>query len=294
MRSVAPTQFCYCIAQFIRLSSAACFPPGAEVDFLQLVVLSLVQGVTEFLPISSSAHLILVPVLTGWPDQGLAFDVAVHAGTLVAVVWYFRHELWRMTLSGCGSLVGRWDADAKLAWLVVVGTIPVVVAGLLGKSFIENELRSPLVIATTAVLFGVLLLWADLRGARRREEASIGWRDAVLVGLAQAVALIPGTSRSGITMTAGLMLGLTREAAARFSFLLSVPTLLASCTLVTRDLVRTPEPVDWLVLGMGAVLAGVSAYACIHFFIKLLSRTGMLPYVIYRVLLGLVLFWIFW
>jgi undecaprenyl-diphosphatase len=266
----------------------------AVVDILQTVVLALVQGVTEFLPISSSAHLILVPVLTGWPDQGLAFDVAVHAGSLVAVIVYFRRELARMTVAGLGSFAGRWNQDARLAWIVVLATVPVVFFGLIGKSAIETSLRGPLVIAVTAIVFGLLLWWADVRGERRRDESSIGWRDAVIIGLAQAVALIPGTSRSGITITAGLMLGLTREAAARFSFLLSIPTLIASNVLIGRDLVLSAEPVPWGSLLIGAVVAGVSAYACIELFIRLLSRTGMLPYVIYRVLLGIVLLWLFW
>ncbi len=263
-------------------------------DFFQITVLALVQGITEFLPISSSAHLILVPVLTGWSDQGLSFDVAVHAGSLVAVIVYFRHELVRMTVAGVGSLAGRWSPDAKLAWAVVLGTVPVVIAGLLGKRLIEELLRGPLVIASTAILFGLLLWWADRTGRRQRDEHSIGWRAALFVGIAQAIALIPGTSRSGITITAGLMLGLTREAAARFSFLLSIPTLIAANVLIGRDLIREPEVVDWTGLALGTVVAGVSAYACIHFFIRLLSRTGMLPYVIYRILLGLFLFWVFW
>ena len=267
---------------------------GNAVDFFQTIILALVQGITEFLPISSSAHLILVPVLTGWEDQGLAFDVAVHAGSLVAVIVYFRHELARMTVAGLGSLAGRWSPDARLAWAVVVGTVPVVIAGLLGKAYIEDSLRSPLVIATTAIVFGLALWWADVTGSRRRDEHTIGWRDAVFIGLAQAIALIPGTSRSGITITAGLLMGLTREAAARFSFLLSIPTLIASNVLIGRDLVRSPNDVDWGMLALGAVVAGVSAYYCIAFFIRLLSRTGMLPYVIYRVGLGLVLFWLFW
>lgn len=262
-------------------------------DILQTLVLALVQGVTEFLPISSSAHLILVPVLTGWPDQGLAFDVAVHLGSLVAVVVYFRQELVRMMLAGFASFAGRWSADARLAWAVVLGTLPVVIVGLLGKSFIEQALRGPVVIAVTAIVFGLLLWWADACGKRERDEFSIGWREAAIIGLAQAVALIPGTSRSGITITAGLMLGLTREAAARFSFLLSVPTLLASNVLIGRDLLTATEPVAWGTLLLGAVLAGVSAYACIHVFIRLLARTGMLPYVIYRVVLGGVLLWLF-
>lgn len=263
-------------------------------ELLQTLVLALIQGLTEFLPISSSAHLILVPVLTGWPDQGLAFDVAVHLGTLVAVVVYFRHELARMTVAGLGSLRGRWSSDARLAWAVVLGTLPVVVVGLLGKSFIETALRGPVVIGVTAIVFGLVLWWADATGKRQRDEYAIGWREATFVGVAQALALIPGTSRSGITITAGLMLGLTREAAARFSFLLSIPTLLASNVLVGRDLLASDTAVDWMALLLGAVVAGVSAYLCIGWFIRLLSRTGMLPYVIYRVVLGVVLLALFW
>lgn len=263
-------------------------------EYLHTIILALIQGLTEFLPISSSAHLILVPVITGWPDQGLAFDVAVHAGSLVAILVYFRHELKRMTIAGLASFTGRWDQDAKLAWVVVLGTLPVVFFGLVGKSYIETSLRDPLIIATTAIVFGLMLWWADARFAHRRDEFTVGWRDALVVGFAQAVALIPGTSRSGITMMAGLMLGLTREAAARFSFLLSIPTLLASNVLISYDLVRSPDPVNWGVLAIGAVVAGVSAFACINVFIRLLARTGMLPYVIYRVILGVVLFVLLW
>ncbi len=263
-------------------------------ELLQIAFLALVQGITEFLPISSSAHLILVPVITGWEDQGLAFDVAVHGGTLLAVLLYFRHEVGRMTVATFGSLRGHWTPDAKLAWAVVLGTLPVVVAGLLLKGYVEGPLRAPLVIATTTIVFGLVLWWADVHGRRARDEYTVSWRDAVLVGLAQAVALIPGVSRSGITITAGLLLGLTREGAARFSFLLSIPTLLASTVLVTRDLLKASDPVDWGSLAIGFALAAVSAYLCIHYFIRLLSRTGMLPYVIYRLVLGAVLFYLFW
>ncbi|MDZ7585685.1 MAG: undecaprenyl-diphosphate phosphatase [Thiobacillus sp.] len=262
-------------------------------DFFQTLILALVQGITEFLPISSSAHLILAPVLFGWEDQGLAFDVAVHAGTLLAVILYFRVQLAHMAVAGAGSLAGRWTPDAKLAWAVVLATLPVVVAGLLFKDVVEGPLRGPLVIATTTITFGLLLWWADVRGSKSRDEYSVTWRDAVLVGLAQAIALIPGTSRSGITITAALLLGLKREAAARFSFLLSIPTLLASGVLVTRDLLESADPVDWNVLLLGSALAALSAYLCIHFFIRLLERTGMLPYVIYRLLLGTVLLILF-
>lgn len=263
-------------------------------DLLHISVLALVQGVTEFLPISSAAHLILVPVLTGWPDQGLAFDVSVHGGTLLAVLLYFRREVARMSLAGVASLSGRWSPDAKLAWAVVLGTLPVVVAGFFLKEWVEGPLREPLVIATTTIVFGLLLWWSDYSGRRNRDEYSVTWRDALLIGLAQAIALIPGTSRSGITITAALLLGLNREAAARFSFLLSIPTLLASVVLVSRDLLASEQAVDWSPLLLGFALSALSAYLCIHLFIRLLARTGMLPYVIYRLLLGGVLFILFW
>ncbi len=263
-------------------------------DLIQIVVLALLQGLTEFLPISSSAHLILVPVLTGWQDQGLAFDVAVHIGTLIAIVWYFRHELiamaqdWGRSLNG-----GKTTANSRLAWAVLLGTIPAGLAGLAFKDFIETSLRSPLVIATTTILFGLLLWWADAHGRRERDEHTLTWRDVLLVGCAQALALIPGTSRSGITMTAALMLGLTREGAARFSFLLSVPIILLAGGFKTLDLLQMEGAVDWLALILGTLLSAVSAYLCVHLFLKALERIGMLPFVIYRLLLGVFLFYMF-
>lgn len=259
-------------------------------ELMHIIVLALVQGITEFLPISSSAHLILVPALTGWPDQGLAFDVAVHIGTLAAVLIYFRAELLAMTRSWMGSLRGGdRDADAQLAWMVVLATVPVVVAGFLGKDFIESELRSIAVIATTTIVFGLLLGWADWRGRRERDEYTLGWGGALLIGAFQMLALIPGTSRAGITLTAGLLLGLTRPAAARFAFLLAIPTTAASGVLLTRDLLREPAAVDWGVLGLGALLAGLSAYLCIVLLLRMLRHTGLMPFVIYRLLLGGVL-----
>ncbi len=263
-------------------------------DLIQIVVLALLQGLTEFLPVSSSAHLILVPVLTGWEDQGLAFDVAVHLGTLTAIVWYFRHELIAMAQDWSRSLVTRQTtANSRLAWAVLFGTIPAGLAGLLFKDFIETALRSPLVIASTTIIFGLLLWWADVQGRRERDEHTLTWRDILLIGCAQALALIPGTSRSGITMTAALMLGLTREGAARFSFLLSVPIILLAGGFKTLDLVQMEAPVDWLALVLGTVLSAVSAYLCIHWFLKLLERIGMVPFVIYRLLLGAFLFYMF-
>jgi undecaprenyl-diphosphatase len=257
----------------------------------QIVWLAILQGLTEFLPISSSAHLILLPHLGGWADQGLAFDVAVHVGTLSAVVLYFRHELKAMTRDFFRSLAERRTVgESRLAWAVLLGTIPVGLAGLLFKDAVETVLRSPLVIAATTIAFGVLLGWADWRGRRTRSEHGITWGDVAVIGIAQALALIPGVSRSGITMTAGLMQGLTREAAARFSFLLSIPVIVLAGGLNALELAQAGHPVAWGELFMGALLSGISAYLCIHYFLRLLERMGMLPFVVYRLLLGAVLF----
>ena len=263
-------------------------------ELIQIILLSLVQGLTEFLPISSSAHLILFPALSGWADQGLAFDVAVHVGTLSAVVWYFRRELQVMLRDWLASIAQRRRVgDSNLAWAVGFGTIPAGLAGLLFNDYIETALRSPLVIAATTIIFGLLLWWADAQGKRARSEHTIGWRDVVVIGLAQALALIPGTSRSGITMTAGLMLGLTRAGAARFSFLLSIPIILLAGGYNGVKLAQSGQAVDWSALGLGVVFSALSAYLCIHLFLKALERIGMLPFVIYRLLLGAVLLWIY-
>jgi undecaprenyl-diphosphatase len=259
-------------------------------ELLQIVVLAVMQGLTEFLPISSSAHLILVPVVAGWPDQGLAFDVALHVGTLTAVVAYFRKELRLMARDWTQSLLQRKTVgDSRLAWAVGFGTIPVGIVGLLLGDLIEAHLRSTLVIAATTIIFGLLLGWSDKSGKRQRSEHTINWKDVVIIGCAQAIALIPGTSRSGITMTAGLMVGLTREAAARFSFLLSVPVIVLAGGLKTIELAASEGAVDWRALFLGALISAGCAYLCIHFFLKLLERIGMMPFVVYRLILGVVL-----
>lgn len=259
-------------------------------DLLQIIVLAILQGFTEFLPISSSAHLILVPVLVGWQDQGLAFDVALHVGTLTAVIVYFRKDLQVMLRDWAASLVQRKTVgDSRLAWAVGLGTIPVGLCGLLLGDLIEENLRSTLVIAATTIVFGILLGWSDKTGKRQRSEHTITWKDILIIGCAQAIALIPGTSRSGITMTAALMLGLTREAAARFSFLLSIPVIVLAGGLKTLQLAEAEGAVDWQAIFIGATISGVSAYLCIHLFLKLLDRIGMMPFVVYRLLLGAVL-----
>ena len=263
-------------------------------DALHAIVLALVQGLTEFLPVSSSAHLILLPRLLGWTDQGLAFDVAVHIGTLTAVIAYFRHDVMNLFSAWIQSCVSwQLDANARLAWLVVLGTIPVAVAGLLLHDFIESPLRSPVVIAVATIGFGLILGLADLRGRKIRTETSLRVTDVLWIGLAQALALIPGTSRSGITMTAALALGLTRSAAARFSFLLSVPVILMAGGYESLQLLQQAEPVAWGSIVLGTVVAGVSAYLSIHFFMQLIEKVGMLPFVIYRLLLGVLLLLLF-
>lgn len=263
-------------------------------DWLQILVLSLIQGFTEFLPVSSSAHLILVPVFSDWPDQGLAFDVALHVGSLVAVVLYFREELVRMTASWCTSLAGRGtDDDARLAWWVILATIPVGIAGLLVKDMLETHARSPQLLAFGLIVFGIVLGIIDWRCRGRRSEYQMNWKDALWIGLAQALALFPGTSRSGITMTMALLLGLSREASARFSFLLSIPVIVLAGGLEAVDLVRSGIDVDWFSLLLGALLSAVSAYLCIHYFLAFIKRIGMQPFVIYRVLLGIALLWLF-
>lgn len=256
-------------------------------NWLEIVVLALIQGITEFLPVSSSAHLILPSQILGWSDQGLAFDVAVHIGTLLAVVLYFREDVASLTQAWFRQIGGKGaSAESRLAWAVVIGTVPAVIFGLVFADFIEEELRSVLVIAVTTIVFGIALGFADkARGIRTINQLTL--KDAVLIGLAQAIALIPGVSRSGITMTAALFLGLDRIAAARFSFLLSIPLILAAGGHQTLKLATSGDDVAWMQILVGAVLSFISALACIHLFLKLLQQIGFMPFVWYRMVLGL-------
>jgi len=267
---------------------------GVAVEFLHIVVLAIVQGLTEFLPVSSSAHLVLVPVVLGWPDQGLAFDVALHVGTLTAVLWYFRRDLANMTVAWFASVTGKGTTiDAKLAWAVLLGTIPIGLAGLLLKGLVETQLRSPVVLAFGMIVFGLLLGWVDWRHRGTRTEREMRPRDVLFIACAQVLAIIPGTSRSGITLTAGMMAGLTRQAAARFSFLLSIPVIVLAGGVEGLELARSAIPIDWHAIVWGILISAVTAYLCIRAFLALLARTGLLPFVIYRVLLGIVLLAVF-
>ena len=258
--------------------------------FFEIVILAIIQGITEFLPISSSAHLILPEALLGWDSQGLAFDVAVHVGSLLAVIIYFREDIIAMMIDwfkfGFGN---NQTSNSKLAWFVVLATLPAIIIGFTFKSFIEVYARSGAVIAFTTIVFGLLLWYADVKATSVRVVQQMTWRHSLLIGLSQAIALIPGTSRSGITMTTGLLLGYDRESSARFSFLLSIPVILGAGLLATLDLVAEPNAVDWSALAYGALFSFVSAYICISLFLTWINRIGMFPFVIYRLLLGAVL-----
>jgi undecaprenyl-diphosphatase len=259
-----------------------------------VILLALLQGLTEFLPISSSAHLVLVPTLLKWRYEGLAFDVALHVGTLTAVITYFRHEVLALLAAWTGSLRNRQlDGEAKLAWLILLGTLPAALAGLLLHDEVETLLHSPVIIAIATIVFGLLLGWADRFCQHRRNEYNLGIMDAMLLGSAQAMSIIPGISRSGATMTMGLMLGLSRSGAARYSFLMSIPIITLAGGYEGLQLVEDTAPVDWHELLLGTAVSAVTAFLCIHYFLRLIDRMGMMPFVIYRLLLGGVLLWLY-
>jgi undecaprenyl-diphosphatase len=256
---------------------------------VEAIVLAVVQGLSEFLPISSSGHLVLVPHFFGWPDQGLAFDVAVHVGTLLALLVYFRRELTVMGFAWLRSLGGKHDRDSRLAWQILVGTVPVGLAGLCFGDYIEEHLRQPLFVAGTLTVFGLLMYAADRSGRGTRDEYGLSWPQAIAIGIAQALALMPGTSRSGVTMTAGRALGLSRSGAARFSFLLAVPGIGAAGVYEGMKLLNGAAPVDWTPIVVGLLFAALSGIACIHFLIRFIERIGLLPFTIYRLALAVVI-----
>ena len=259
-------------------------------DVFQIIVLALIQGLTEFLPISSSAHLILPSQVLGWSDQGLAFDVAVHIGTLLAVMLYFRRDIvnilrgWLTT-----GFSAHPDEEARLGWYVILATIPAGLAGLIAGDFIEAHLRSSLVIACTTIGFGILLGVSDRFRRESKGLAQLTLMAALVIGFAQVLGLIPGTSRSGITMTAALLLAFDRESSARFSFLLSIPLILAAGGLKMLELAESALPVDWQAIALGVVVSALSAWVCIYYFLAFINRIGMMPFVVYRLILGAIL-----
>jgi undecaprenyl-diphosphatase len=263
-------------------------------DLLQAIVLAIVQGLSEFLPISSSGHLILVPHFFGWADQGLAFDVAVHIGTLLAVLIYFRKQLGVMLHAWLASVFrGKQTRDSRLAWQILLATVPVGLTGLIFADFIEAHLRDPLFVAGTLTVFGILMLLADRWSAGDKDEYDLSWPQAMAIGCAQALALMPGTSRSGVTMTAGRAIGLSRSAAARFAFLLAVPGIGAAGAYEGMKLLTSPEPVEWMPMLVGLIFAALSGIACIHFLIRFIERIGLLPFALYRIFIAALIVWHF-
>lgn len=260
----------------------------------QIIVLAVVQGITEFLPVSSSGHLVLVPSIFGWTDQGLVFDIAVHFGSLIAVLIYFRADIAHLLGGAADILTMQSGTDrARMAWAVGLGTIPAAIAGLLFAGWIAANLRNPLVVVVTLAGYGVLMALVDRFATRERRVNDIGIRDGLIIGFAQALALVPGTSRSGITITAGRILGFHRQDAARFSFLLSAPVILLATAYEVVTLITGDTPVPWDNLAIAVSVSCVVAYLSIDFFMRFVSVIGLLPFAVYRLLLAGVILYVF-
>jgi undecaprenyl-diphosphatase len=268
-------------------------------SYLEAIVLGIVQGLTEFLPISSSGHLRIVPELFGWDDPGTAFTAVIQLGTMAAVVIFFWKDLWRITRAWCldawriakarGTKGGRSSDDARMGWYLIVATIPIGIFGLVFKDQIETGARDLRLIASTLIIGGLVLLWADKVGKRTKGIEHISTKDGVTIGLAQSLALVPGVSRSGSTISAGMFLGFTREAAARFSFLLSIPAVVLSGLFSLKDVGGG----DGVPLGptiVATVVSFVVGYAAIAWLLRYLTSHTLMIFVVYRVALGLLLF----
>jgi undecaprenyl-diphosphatase len=257
---------------------------------MEAIVLGIVQGLTEFLPISSSAHQRIVPALLGWDDPGAAFTAVTQLGTEAAVLIYFRHELWAIATTWLRSLRDprlRSHPDARLGWYLIVATIPIGVLGLVFQDQIESGARDLWLIGTVLIVFGLVLGYADRHGRHEREISQLSTRDGILIGLAQSLALIPGVSRSGATMSAGLLLGLQRPAAAKFGFLLAVPAVLLSGLFELKDVIGGEDGSDpFLYVAIATLIAFLVGYAAIAWFLRYLAHHSVRLFVIYRVLLG--------
>ena len=258
----------------------------------QAIVLGVLQGLAEFLPISSSAHLALAPFLFGWQDPGLAFDVALHVGTLVAVLWYFRDQWVALVRAGFAMLRTR-RIEGTEQWRVVflvIATIPAAIAGVLLEEYAETVFRAPAITAIALMVLGVILWAADRYARRDRPLESMTWRDALLIGLAQVCALVPGVSRSGSTMTAGRLLRLDRQSAAVFSFLMSMPVTAAAAVLKVPEAVRE-HGLDAPMIA-GVLAAGISSWLAIAVLLRYLARHSFGVFAVYRVVLGVVVLWV--
>lgn len=257
--------------------------------WLEVLVLSIVQGLTEFLPVSSSGHLVFVPKIFGWEDQGLAFDVATHVGTLFAVIIYFRKEIFILLKDWISSVRYQKEVgESSLSWALIVASIPVCLFGYIFRNLVEEYARSTLSIAFGSIVFGIILYIADRKNGTKTVK-DITLYLALIIGFAQVLALVPGVSRSGITLTAALFLGLERVSAAKFSFLLSIPIIFLAGVFEAVKLVNSQNFVEWDKIIGGTLLSFVAGYLCIHFFLKIISKWSLTPFVIYRVLLGVLL-----
>jgi undecaprenyl-diphosphatase len=261
-------------------------------SFVQIIVLAVIQGVTEFLPISSSGHLILGSWLFNWPDQGIAFDAAVHVGTLVAVVVYFRRE-WIQLVLGLASnrAVSVDDSDGAvsartLAILIVIGTIPLAIAGVLMKDELESRFRTPEAVGWFLIVTAIALLIGEIVGSRTRELKETKNSHALVIGIAQIFAVLPGISRSGVTIVAGLALGMTRDAAARFSMLIATPAIAGAGLLVAVDAAGEDGATDWGAAAIGAVISAITAYFVITGLMRLLRAGSFRPFIVYCAVVG--------
>ena len=262
-----------------------------ENEIIQSIILGVIQGVTEFLPISSSAHLVLTPWLFGWEDPGLTFNVALHVGTLVAVIVFFRKD-WINIFAG---FVGSNNQKNKqnqvypknMLWIILAATAPGVFAGYFFNQQAETLFRNPFIVATMLIFFGALLWWADRKSNQKKSIGKISLKDSLMIGLAQAIAIIPGVSRSGITITAGLRQGLSRKEAARFSFLLSTPIILGAAVFQMRDMLETGIGVPDL---LGIIVAAISGYSAIFWLVKFVEKSSYKVFFWYRLILGVVIF----
>jgi undecaprenyl-diphosphatase len=267
-------------------------------EILAAAILGIIQGLTEFLPVSSSAHLILAPWFFGWKPEGIAFDVSLHVGTAIAILAFFWKDWIRLALELiAGFKEGKplGNPHRKLAWFLIIGTLPAMVAGLALEKKVESELRSPLITVFTLTIFGVLLLIADRKSKQSRAIEMFSWADSLWIGFSQAIALIPGVSRSGITITTAMMRNSSRTSAARFSFLLSTPVIVGAGLLQGWHLIKAAHhpmegtaPIQWPVLCVGIMAAAITGFFCIKFFLRYLQTKSLAPFVIYRFLLAAV------
>lgn len=272
---------------------------------IQAIILGIIQGFTEFLPVSSSGHLIFLPKLFGWADQGLAFDTVIHLGTLVAVVVYFRKRLWMVLKSFLGGMGnpeklrlgagGEWGTShKKLGWLLLLSIVPAGIAGLLFDSLIEEKLRATWIIGVNFIVWGIILFIAETVNRKliidHRSLEQVNWENSLLIGCAQAIALIPGTSRSGITMTAGLFSKLDKKSAAEFSFLMSVPIIALAGGMQLIEMVRNGfETITFGVLGFGFFTSVISGLLAIWGLMKIIQRWSFMPFVVYRIVMGIII-----